>query len=87
MARDFYARAIALDPSYGEAFADLACTHSRDLLLEFTDDRAASAAMMYDAARRAVMLDEASSRAHYMLSTAYLWRNEPDLAIAEGKRA
>jgi len=86
-AREMFERAIELDPSYGEAFVDLARTHSRDLLLELTDDRDASAAKMYEAARRAVMLDDASSQARYVLSTAYIWRNEQDLAIAEGRRA
>ena len=40
-----------------------------------------------EAARRAVELDDESSLAHHLLSTAYLWRNELDLAIAEGRRA
>ena len=86
-AREMFERAIELDPSYADAFTDLAWTHSRDLLMESTDDRGASKAKMYEAARRAVALDDASSRAHHRLSTAYLWRNEHDLANAEGRRA
>jgi adenylate cyclase len=82
-----FERAIELEPSYGEFFADLAWTHSRDLLLECTEDRDGSMAKMYEAARRAVALDDASSNAHFRLSTAYLWRNQHDLAIAEGRRA
>jgi adenylate cyclase len=86
-AREMFERAIELDPNYAEAFGDLAWTHSRDLLLECTDDRGGSMERMVEAARRAVALDDASSRAHFRLSTAYLWRNEHDLAIAEGRRA
>jgi adenylate cyclase len=86
-AREMFERAIELDANYGEAFADLAWTHSRDLLMEDTTDCGGSIAQMYEAARRAVALDDASSRAHFRLSTAYLWRNEHDLAIAEGRRA
>jgi len=86
-AREMFERASEMDPDYAEFFADLAWTHSRDLLLETTDERGGSIAKMYEAARRAVALDDASSRAHFRLSTAYLWRNEHDLAIAEGRRA
>ena len=83
-AREMFERAIELDPGYADAFADLAWTHSRDLLLECTDDWEGSIAQVYEAARRAVALDNASSRAHHLLSTAYIWRNEHDLATAEG---
>jgi TolB-like protein/DNA-binding SARP family transcriptional activator/Tfp pilus assembly protein PilF len=86
-AREMFERAIELDPNYSEAFADLAWTDSRDLLLECTDDRPGSMTKMYEAARRAVELDDASWRARYRLSSAYIWRNEHDLAIAEGRRA
>jgi tetratricopeptide (TPR) repeat protein len=86
-AREMFERAIELDPNYSEAFADLAWTHSRDILLECTDDRPGSITKMYEAARRAVELDDASWRARYRLSSAYIWRNEHDLAIAEGRRA
>ena len=86
-AREMFERAIELDPGYADAFADLAWTHSRDLLLECTDDWEGSIAQVYEAARRAVALDNASSRAHHLLSTAYIWRNEHDLATAEGRRA
>ena len=85
--REMFERAIELDPTYSQAFADLAWTHSRDLLLEHTRDREGSMAKLYGAAQRAVALDDASSSAHHLLSTAYIWRNELDLAIAEGRRA
>lgn len=86
-ARTMFERAIELDSTYCDAFAGLAWTHSRDLLLECTNDRAGSTAALYEAARRAVALDDESSLAHHLLSTAYIWRDELDLAIAEGRRA
>ncbi len=86
-AREMFERAIELDPTYSRALADLAWTHSRDLLLEHTDDRDGSMTKLYEAARRAVRLDDASSSAHHLLSTAHIWRNEHDLAIAEGRRS
>lgn len=86
-ARKMFERATELDPTYSDAFANLAWTHSRDLLLECSNDREGSIAALYEAARRAVALDDESSLAHHLLSTAYIWRNELDLAIAEGRRA
>ena len=53
----------------------------------FCDDHEASVAKLFEAARQAVACDDLSSLAHHLLSTAYLWRNEHDLAIAEGQRS
>jgi adenylate cyclase len=86
-ARVLFERAIALDPTYSAAFEGLAWAYSRDLLVEATRDREKTKDKMFAAAQRAVALDDDSSRAHFRLSTAYLWRNEHDLALAEGRRA
>ncbi|MEX0852260.1 MAG: tetratricopeptide repeat protein, partial [Bauldia sp.] len=86
-ARDMFTRATALEPTYSRAYASLAWTHSRDLLMDFCDDHEASVAKLFEAAHRAVACDDLSSLAHHLLSTAYLWRNEHDLAIAEGQRS
>jgi len=86
-ARKMFERTIEIDPTYCEAFANLAWTHARDLLLEYPEDREGSMAALYEAARQAVVLDDESSLAHHLLSTAYIWRNELDLAIGEGRRA
>ena len=86
-ARAFFERSIALDPEFARAHADLALSYSRDLLLHFTDDRDAWMSRLIDAAKRAVHLDPASSRAHIVLSTGYLWRNDLDLSIKEGRIA
>jgi adenylate cyclase len=86
-AREMFERAIELDPKYSRAYADLAWSHSRDLLLEFSEDRRESKDRLFEAARRAVQLDDASSRARIFLATAYLWRNEHDMAVNEARRA
>jgi adenylate cyclase len=82
-----FEQAIALDPTYAEAFDGLAWAYSRDLLVEATDDRDTIKNRMLEATQRAVALDDDSSRAHFRLSTAYLWCNEHELALAEGRRA
>ncbi len=86
-ARALFERAIALDPGYSQAYTGLANSHHRDILLECAEDRAASLASLFAAARRAVAVDDASSPAHEALSTAYIWSDEHDLAIAEAERA
>jgi len=86
-ARRMFERAVELDPTYGEAFAALAHSHLRDILLECTESREDSLAEAFAAARRAVALGKASAYAHSILSQAYLWRNEHRLAVAEAERA
>lgn len=86
-ARALFEQAITIDPTYAAAFEGLAWTYSRDLLVEAIDDRDAAKNHMLEAARRAIALDDESSRAHFRLSTAYLWRKEHELALAEGRRA
>ncbi len=86
-ARQMFEHAIDLDPTYSPAFTGLANTHHNDILLECTDDRMTSLARLFDAARRAVALDDGSSAAHEALSTGYIWADQYDLAIAEAERA
>ena len=86
-ARALFAKSAELDPGYSNAFAGLAFSHLRDLLLEHSDDREESVSKAFEAARRAVSLDEASSFAHLMLGQAYLYADRHDLAIAETERA
>lgn len=86
-ARAMFEKAIALDPDYSDAHAGLSYTYQRDILLEVVEDRAAWEQKALDAARRAVVLDDASSVAHHALSGAYIWRNEHAAAIAETRIA
>lgn len=86
-ARAYFERSIALDPEFARAYADLSLTYSRDLLLHYAEDREAAISKLIESAQTAVRLDRASSRAHILLSTGYLWRNQHDLAIKEGRLA
>jgi len=86
-ARRMFERAMEVDRDYSEAYTGLSLSHHRDVLLQCSDDRERSIAKALDAARRAVALDGASFAAHQVLSTAYIWRNEHDLALAEARLA
>jgi adenylate cyclase len=81
-ARDMFRRAIDLDPQYSNAYAGIAQSYHRDLLMQCADDREQSINKALEASRRAVALDGASSIAHQVLSTAHIWRNEHGLALA-----
>ena len=86
-ARRMFERAMEVDRDYSEAYTGLSLSHHRDVLLQCSDDRERSIAKALDAARRAVALDGASFAAHQVLSTAHIWRNEHDLALAEARLA
>jgi adenylate cyclase len=82
-----FERAIELDPGYSEAYAGIAESHTLDIVIQCTSDRARSLAQALGAARRAVALDGASADAHHALSTVYMLSNQLDLALAEGRLA
>jgi len=84
--REVFEAAIALEPHYGDAWAGLAHSHLKDYDLKCTEDLAASLATGYEAARKAVVLDEASPYAHFVLSTAHVWRNELPESFRELER-
>lgn len=85
-ARQWYERALALDPQYAEAYASLGWTYwmewlwwNQDLLLL---ERAE------ELARQAIALDDSVPAAHHIMGVVYLWRDQQyEQAIAEGKHA
>ena len=86
-AREMFEQAIALDPSYSQAYTGLAYTHHRDLFLGFAASRDETLAAFRQAARRAVALDERDSYAHWMLGLVYMWDGNFDLAVSHGERS
>ncbi len=86
-ARDMFARAIEIQPDYSDAYAGLSLSHHRDILLECTADRVATLNKVLECARQAVKLNESSSLAHDMLSTAFQWLDDRDAALAEARRS
>ena len=86
-ARALFERAVEREPGYGEAWAGLAQTHLRDIGGCCTGSRERSLAAAFEAARRAVELDEGSALAHFILGAAYVWKEDLETGLAEVERA
>lgn len=82
-AREFYEKAIALDPSYAVAYAGLGFTYAQAWGNFWTQDSEALE-RAFEMAQKALTLDASSPVAHELLSVVYLWRdNQLEHAIAE----
>jgi adenylate cyclase len=86
-ARQLLKKAVALDPTYAEAYAILAFTYSIDWFLGWNRDFAQTVDQAFEVANKAVVIDDILSIPHEMLGFAYLWRKQYDQAIAEAQRA
>jgi adenylate cyclase len=86
-ARELAGQAVALEPGYAEAWATLATTYTRDVLIHWGGDKADWLARALEAARRAVLCDPLSADARGVLSTVYTWLEDADQALAEARTA
>jgi len=86
-ARELFEKAIELDPNYGGAYVGLAYSHHRDLWFGAEARREPAIEALLAAARRAVVLDRASSEAHCVLGFGLIWDRHFELAIASGEQA
>jgi adenylate cyclase len=86
-ARRLYMKAIALDPTYSQAYSALTFAYHTEIVF---GDRAAAKeaeAHLLETGRRAVELDKADSRAHLALGLALKHAHRNDLAIPELRKA
>jgi TolB-like protein len=79
-ARQFYEKAVALDPSYAVAYAGLGFTYAQAWGNLWTQDPQALE-RVFEFAQKALALDSSSPVAHELLGVAYLWR-DPQLEQA-----
>ena len=86
-AREFFERAIELDPEYAPAYEGLAWSYHRELWLDPEKFDDVYRDLFVGAASKAVALDESDSKGHAILAMAYFWCGEPDRGLAEAKRA
>ncbi len=85
-AREMFERAIELDPSFAGAYAILSYSHFRDWINQWSEGPQALE-RAFEAAKKAVALDDSLPLAHTYLGWAYVWRKQYEEAIAEGERA
>jgi adenylate cyclase len=77
--------AIARDPNFAAAYAELSWVHHQAWELGWSG--VASRELALELAQKAVALDESLPEGHARLAWAHLWRRQYDDAIAEGRRA
>jgi adenylate cyclase len=82
-ARAQFRKSIDLDSTYGEAWAGLSYSHLRDFELKCTENPKQSLDLGYTTAQESVKLAERSAFTHYVLSTAYVWREQIALSLKE----
>lgn len=86
-ARSCFARALRLDPEYGDAHTGLAYGHMRDIRIVVSADRETLVAHGMESARRAITEDPNSSMAHLVYAEAHVWSERLDVAIPETELA
>ena len=85
-ARQMLERAIALDPAYADAYAELGSTHYKEWSFQWSQDpQALERAVALE--QKALALDDSLSRAHGLMGVIYARKQQYDQAIAEGERA
>jgi len=79
--------AADLDPTYCDAWARLGWCHARLVMFRCVEDAAPSLKRGFEAARRAVALDDGSALAHLSLGTLHIWNDETALGLSEAQIA
>lgn len=87
MAREMLEKAMAMAPTYADAYAELASVHFERATFGWSEfvQQDIDAAIRY--AQKAIDLDEESVLAHGVLARAYAATGKYDLAMAESERA
>lgn len=87
MAREMFAKAVALDPLYAAAYVGIGEIEYGKVSYGWTEFPAKALENAFKFGQKAVELDESNSYAHSLLSSIYTFQNKYDLAIKEAKRA
>jgi adenylate cyclase len=86
-ARQYFQRAIDLDPQFGSAYSGLSEVLSFELMFHFTDTPLEHGEEAVRAARKGIELDPEDAMAHVALGRALIASGQPDKAIRECKIA
>jgi len=86
-AKQMIEKAIALDPTYAEAYAYLGWSYWLDRWLGWSPNPAQTLERELELAQKAIALDDSLAAAHRLLAANYLARKQHELAIAAEERA
>jgi adenylate cyclase len=86
-ARELLETAIELDPKYVLAYVWLGATYAAGANYGWNDSPADSLKRAHELAQKALTLDDKSASVHILLALLYLFQNQHDKAMAEGKLA
>ena len=81
-ARDYFERAIALDPEFARAHADIAYTYSLELLSGWTDSPDVTIEQAEKHSRHALALDPTVREVHFAMGSVHLKKRRHEDAIA-----
>jgi len=85
--REFFEKAVEIDPKYSAALAVLALTHTMDADAGWTDNKDSSYVKALQFTQKALELDDSNPLAHAILGAFHKGRNQYAKAIAEGEKA
>jgi DNA-binding SARP family transcriptional activator len=85
-ARQFFAQAVERDPTFARAYAGLSFAHFQNAFLGWKKADA-EIARAFDAAGRALMVDDRDPAAHWAMGRALWLRGDQDQGIAELERS
>jgi adenylate cyclase len=86
-ARQMFEKAIELDPQYAEPYALLGWMYWIEYVFRWSQEPQQNVERAVELAQRARALDDSLPDVHQLLSVLYLWKKQPEQAIAEGERA
>lgn len=86
-AKAFYARAIALDPKFARAYANLGLVHLQQVIGGWDEDPQASLDQAQRLARQALSLDDGLAEVYFVSAFVALFRHAHEDAIRELDRA
>jgi TolB-like protein/class 3 adenylate cyclase/predicted Zn-dependent protease len=85
-ARAYFERAVAIDPDFARAHADIALTHAEDAFHGWAESPERSSQLALEMAQHALTLDNNSRVGRFALAYTYLNMKRYDEALAENRR-
>ena len=85
-AREYFERAVAIDPDFARAHADIALTHAQDAFHGWAESPERSSQLALEKAQHALTLDHNSRVGRFALAYTYLNMKRYDEALAENRR-